>query len=194
MDMTNDDYMVDAATAVTTPVQEAAPTVQPKAPARRRAGAAAPGTGTAKRKPSKKVERVVFVKSRRKDAVARASVRKGTGIVRINGFDISTVEPIELRKLMLESLHVSNITEEFAKGVDISRQYYRLLERLQGIPGARPVFESPGDVGISGVRGRSDRPWEDCGKAGNDRHGHPYRQPRLLETGPGGEGRVSRGD
>ena len=120
MDMTNDDYMVDAATAVTTPVQEAAPTVQPKAPARRRAGAAAPGTGTAKRKPSKKVERVVFVKSRRKDAVARASVRKGTGIVRINGFDISTVEPIELRKLMLESLHVSNITEEFAKGVDIS--------------------------------------------------------------------------
>jgi small subunit ribosomal protein S9 len=109
--------MAEAATP--TPVQEAAPAAQPKAPAKRtRASSAAPGA--AKRKPAKKQERVVFVKSRRKTAIARASVRKGTGIVMVNGFDISTVEPVELRKLMLEPLHVSNLTEDFAKDVDIS--------------------------------------------------------------------------
>jgi small subunit ribosomal protein S9 len=107
--------------ATTTPVQEVAPAAQPQAPAkakRSRSGAAA--SGTAKRKPPRKPEKIVFVKSRRKTAIARGSVRKGTGIVRINGFDVSTVEPVELRKLMLESLHISDITEEFAKGVDIS--------------------------------------------------------------------------
>ncbi len=116
-----DDYMVDAATTTPMQVQEAAPAAaaQTKTPARRsRAGAAV--SGAPKRRPSKKAaERIVFVKSRRKNAIARASVRKGTGVVRFNRFDISTMEPVELRKLILESLHISSITEDFAKGVDI---------------------------------------------------------------------------
>ncbi len=121
--MTADDYMVETATATTaatTQVKEEAPAAQPKAQAKRPRATGAATSGAAKRKSSKKVDKIIFVKSRRKDAVARASVRKGTGIVRVNGFDISTVEPVELRKLMIEPLHISNLTEDFARNVDIS--------------------------------------------------------------------------
>jgi small subunit ribosomal protein S9 len=100
--------------------QEAAQAAQPKAPAKRARPQGAAASGAPKRRSSKKVERLVLVKSGRKTAVARATVKKGTGIIRVNGFDISTMEPVELRSLMTESLHISSITEEFAKGVDIS--------------------------------------------------------------------------
>jgi small subunit ribosomal protein S9 len=112
--------MINMVETATTPAQEAAPSAaQTKAPTRRPRAAAAPGAAP-KRKPAKKSEKIIFVKSRRKCAVARASVRNGTGIIRFNGFDISSYEPVELRKYMLEPLHISNITEDFAKGVDIS--------------------------------------------------------------------------
>src|SRR5271157_5581905 len=100
--------MVDAATTTTIPAKEEAPAAVQSKPARRsRAGTA--GASTSKRKSSSKkvAGKIIFVKSKRKTAVARASVRKGTGIVRVNGFDISTVLPVELKELMLESLHVS---------------------------------------------------------------------------------------
>lgn len=106
--------MVETATPV--PAQNAAPVAQPKAPARRSRSSAA---GASKRKPAKKSDKIIFTTSRRKTAIARASVRKGTGIVSVNGFDISTVWPVELRRLMTESLYISNVTEDFAKGVDI---------------------------------------------------------------------------
>jgi small subunit ribosomal protein S9 len=74
---------------------------------------------TVRKKVAKKSEKVIAVKSKRKTAVARASVRKGTGNIRINGFDISTVEPVEFRDMMLEPIMVSRITEELSKRVDI---------------------------------------------------------------------------
>jgi small subunit ribosomal protein S9 len=68
----------------------------------------------------KKAERPLeFVKSKRKTSVARASATSGTGIIRINGFDINTYEPIDLRRLMLEPLHVSKETHDTASKMDI---------------------------------------------------------------------------
>jgi small subunit ribosomal protein S9 len=52
--------------------------------------------------------------------VARASVRKGSGKIRINGFDVSTIEPTEFRAMILEPLGVSRATEELGKEVDIT--------------------------------------------------------------------------
>ncbi len=38
------------------------------------------------------------MKSKRKSAIARASSKRGTGKIRVNGFDINVYEPIELRR------------------------------------------------------------------------------------------------
>jgi small subunit ribosomal protein S9 len=113
-------FMADAATTTQEATTVQAAPAQAKAPAKRQRAATAAAPGAAKKRTSKKqVERVLFFKSSRKRAVARSSIRKGTGIVRVNGFNINTLDPVELRALMLESLHISNITEDFAKGVDI---------------------------------------------------------------------------
>lgn len=78
----------------------------------------------ARRKTAKRTEKVVFVKSKRKRAVARASVKKGTGLIRVNSFDISIYEPIELRRIMLEPLNISKITQELAKRINIDVNVY----------------------------------------------------------------------
>ncbi|MDE1868516.1 MAG: 30S ribosomal protein S9 [Candidatus Micrarchaeota archaeon] len=76
-----------------------------------------------KRRASKK-GKVVFVKSKRKTAVARASIKAGSGRIRVNSFDINTIQPIELRKIMLEPIELSNNAAQVAKGVDISVNVY----------------------------------------------------------------------
>ena len=76
-----------------------------------------------KRKASKK-GKVVFVKSKRKTAVARASVKSGSGRIRVNSFDINTIQPIELRKIMLEPIELSANAAQVAKSVDISVNVY----------------------------------------------------------------------
>lgn len=70
--------------------------------------------------PAKKGPQPVLVKSKRKSAVARASSKKGTGKIRINGFDIATYEPMELRHVMLEPINVSGLTRETARAIDIN--------------------------------------------------------------------------
>lgn len=81
---------------------------------------AKPKRRPAARKAAKKPERVVMVKSKRKTAIARASVKKGSGRIRINGFDVSTIEPVEFRAMILEPIGVSRTTEELSRGVDIT--------------------------------------------------------------------------
>jgi small subunit ribosomal protein S9 len=73
-----------------------------------------------KRTVAKKVTKVVFVKSKRKSAIARASSKPGNGRIRVNGFDINVYEPLELRRIMAEPIGISSITKEIAKGIDIS--------------------------------------------------------------------------
>ena len=75
---------------------------------------------TSARRPAKKSEKIVVVKSKRKTAIARASVRKGTGRVKVNGFSIGVVEPVSLRNVMLEPVNVSAMTEELSRNVDIT--------------------------------------------------------------------------
>lgn len=74
-----------------------------------------------KRKTTKKAssKQVIFVKSKRKRAVARASATGGSGRIRLNGFDILTYDPVALRQLMLEPLGVSSLTTDLSKGMDI---------------------------------------------------------------------------
>ena len=74
----------------------------------------------AKRKrPSKKSVLILMVRSKRKRAIARASVRAGSGIIRVNRESIDIVEPVELRRLMVEPIEVSAATASIFKGIDI---------------------------------------------------------------------------
>ncbi|MEM3227934.1 MAG: 30S ribosomal protein S9 [Candidatus Micrarchaeaceae archaeon] len=74
----------------------------------------------AARRKSAKKERLVFVSGKRKEARARAAVKKGTGRITINSVDINLFEPKELRRLMMEPLSVSNIAKEISRSIDIN--------------------------------------------------------------------------
>ncbi|MGI0133636.1 MAG: 30S ribosomal protein S9 [Candidatus Micrarchaeaceae archaeon] len=88
-------------------------------------GATAPKKrATQRKKVAKKKGKVVFVKSKRKTAVARASLKAGSGKIRINSFDINTIQPIELRRIMLEPIELSSNAAHVAKGVDINVNVY----------------------------------------------------------------------
>jgi len=76
-------------------------------------------TSKQRKKPVKKVK-VVLVKSKRKEAIARASLKPGTGKITVNNFSIDTIEPKELKYTILEPLMVSKIASSLAKKVDIS--------------------------------------------------------------------------
>ena len=70
-------------------------------------------------KKSGPIERTVVVKSKRKEAIARASARRGSGIIRMNNKLMETVEPQELRRFILEPVFVSSMTQDTARSVDI---------------------------------------------------------------------------
>lgn len=72
-------------------------------------------------KPRRKApkQKVIFVKSKRKNAVARARLTKGNGTIKINGKDVNLIKPVELRELILEPVNFSNITKEIAGSSDI---------------------------------------------------------------------------
>jgi small subunit ribosomal protein S9 len=85
-----------------------------------KADTAAKKRAPAKRKASKKEQKLPdFVKSKRKRAIARASAKSGTGKIRVNGFDINTLQPIALKRLMLEPVYVSKASQEQARRIDI---------------------------------------------------------------------------
>ncbi len=72
------------------------------------------------KKPARKAPRVLLVKSKRKRAVARASVRSGTGSVRINNRPLRILESRELRMFIMDPINVSGTTRSTAASVDIS--------------------------------------------------------------------------
>lgn len=76
---------------------------------------------TSKRVATKKKKEVnaVTLTSKRKEAVARVSIKEGKGTIRFNGFEISTVEPRFVRETILEPLHVSTLTAGMDKSFDI---------------------------------------------------------------------------
>ncbi len=90
--------------------------VAPKVPS-----AAAPQIAkVARKRTSKKAaSKAIVVKSKRKRAIARGYVNKGSGIIRINSMDISTIYPMEHRMLILEPITVSDATMSIGKSIDI---------------------------------------------------------------------------
>jgi small subunit ribosomal protein S9 len=65
-----------------------------------------------------------FVKSKRKQAIARASSSTGRGIITVNGHQIGTIEPAELRELMMEPVNFSDTTRGIASKMDIKVNVY----------------------------------------------------------------------
>jgi small subunit ribosomal protein S9 len=79
-------------------------------------------TKTARKAVRRKVkkEKRVFVSSKRKRAVARAVVQKGSGRIVVNSVDVNLIEPRELRSLMLEPVNVLSIARDMARGLNIN--------------------------------------------------------------------------
>ncbi len=73
------------------------------------------------KKPRPKKEKVVFTRGKRKEAVARASVRKGTGRVMMNRMAISAMNNKYLRSLVYEPLMLAGSA---AKELDIDVNVY----------------------------------------------------------------------
>ncbi|MEM0107004.1 MAG: 30S ribosomal protein S9 [Candidatus Micrarchaeaceae archaeon] len=63
--------------------------------------------------------KVVIAKGKRKEAVARASIRSGSGKLTFNGMPIEIVKPEEIKSRILEAVMVSNTAAEIAKNADI---------------------------------------------------------------------------
>jgi len=71
------------------------------------------------RKKSTPKQKVILTKGKRKDAIARARLTKGNGVIKINGVDINLIKPKEIRELILEPVNFSNITKEIAESSNI---------------------------------------------------------------------------
>ncbi|MDE1874241.1 MAG: 30S ribosomal protein S9 [Candidatus Micrarchaeota archaeon] len=78
---------------------------------------------TRRRTVSKKNKPVVET-ARRKMAVARASLTPGAQSITFNSFEIGTVQPRELRDLILEPVNISSLTKEIAGRSNISISAY----------------------------------------------------------------------
>ncbi len=72
-----------------------------------------------KRKAAVRKGKGAFVKSKRKQAVARASSSTGKGMIRVNGFDLNIIEPIEYRAMMMEPVNFSDTTKGIASKMEI---------------------------------------------------------------------------
>ncbi len=90
-----------------------------------------------KRKSARK-ERVTMTKSKRKTAVARASVKAGTGKIQINSRYINSIDSDAIMKMMLEPLYISDIAKEYSKKVDIKVRVYGggVSTQMQAVRGA----------------------------------------------------------
>jgi small subunit ribosomal protein S9 len=73
---------------------------------------------TSVRKTSRKTKTTtkVFVeRAKRKEAIARASIyEKGSGEIYLNGVDIKTIKPKEIKEIILEPLNISSTAMELA--------------------------------------------------------------------------------
>lgn len=69
------------------------------------------------KKKKKKTSKVIQAKAKKKEAVARATIKKGTGKIKINKRLVATIQPEYIKKLVLEPVE---ITGEKTKQVDIN--------------------------------------------------------------------------
>jgi len=86
---------------IAAPAEEAA-----KAPEAKQAVTEPAATAAAAAKPKRKraKRKGILVKAKKKEAVARATIRKGTGVVRVNRRNLELVEPLLVKRLIKEPL------------------------------------------------------------------------------------------
>ncbi len=65
---------------------------------------AATAVAAAKPKRKRAKRKGILVKAKKKEAVARATIRKGTGVVRVNRRNLELVEPLLVKRLIKEPL------------------------------------------------------------------------------------------
>jgi len=70
---------------------------------------------------SRKKEQVVLTRGKRKESVARARARKGSGRVSVNKFSLATLQPAYMRSLVSEPIEMAG---DLAKDVDIAVNVY----------------------------------------------------------------------
>ncbi|MCL5102285.1 MAG: 30S ribosomal protein S9, partial [Candidatus Marsarchaeota archaeon] len=73
-----------------------------------------------RKKVAKKASKVAFAKSKRKRSIARGVAKPGSGMIRINGANVLTIKPEEIRHEILRPVYFNEMTKSIADGLDIS--------------------------------------------------------------------------
>ena len=71
------------------------------------------------KKETPKVEKMIHVSGKRKRAVARATIRAGKGVIRINSVPLDVMQPRYAKMIVQEAVELAG---DAAKGVDITIQ------------------------------------------------------------------------
>jgi len=93
---------------------------QAPSPAEAAAQPAAEKRKAVRRKATVTKSKSVMVKSKRKTSVARASVKPGKGMIRVNGVDINAIPSAMFRNMALDPLNISGLAKEVWKKTDIT--------------------------------------------------------------------------
>lgn len=73
----------------------------------------------ARKRATRKVDKTIVVKAKRKTTVARAYVKSGKGAIRINGRDINSIEFDFAKDVIMEPITISETAKEQIKKVDM---------------------------------------------------------------------------
>jgi len=79
---------------------------------------------TVRRRTTKKVDKTIVVKAKRKTTVARAYIKPGKGEIRINGWDIGSLESQAAKDLIMEPVIISDLARESLHKVNIQINIY----------------------------------------------------------------------
>ncbi|MGC8567953.1 MAG: 30S ribosomal protein S9 [Candidatus Micrarchaeia archaeon] len=77
-----------------------------------------------RKRSTKKQLLVPVLKSKRKEAVARAYITQGKGNITINNQNLDLIQPKEIRNFISEPLHLSDAIEALRKKIDIDIKVY----------------------------------------------------------------------
>ena len=77
-----------------------------------------PAATKGRKKPAKKIK-IVLTKAKRKNATARARLMAGNGKVTVNGRSVETIQPREIRDLIMNAAELSSLTKDIMKNSDV---------------------------------------------------------------------------
>lgn len=117
---------------------------------------AAAATEKTEKKVRKKKKKVVVARGKRKEAIARATVKEGTGRIRINGLDLNAVNSPFLKEMILESASFVDFSKY---DVDITVEGGGVMGQAQAARTAvaKALVEFSGDKGLRAKMVEYDR-------------------------------------